>query len=193
MMMLPNCFATVSFIQISIDHLRVHMCSCTFLSVVVCKVHRLVGVSQYIGTLCLYGVEEIYKNKKWRWKSSYTSVVTLIGISFWCLGSLRWSISLVQCIISRRPSSALFPSIGEDVVKRQTRVEFLWFKFFRCQSPGVENFTISELKQWNEELDQQLTCRPLEEITKGEISGRCSQWIYDSDHGFKSLTSEVRA
>lgn len=71
----------------------------------------------------------------------------------------------------------------------------------------MENFTIAEFKQWNIELGQQLTCRPFEELIirdadsvgqfnpDGSVSVHgesCSKWTYDSDHGFQSLTSEVR-
>lgn len=59
-----------------------------------------------------------------------------------------------------------------------------------CSSPAVDNFTVEELRRWNGELGGELQCRSFEEL-HGINGSFCSQWIYDSDNGFKSLTSEV--
>lgn len=68
-------------------------------------------------------------------------------------------------------------------------MKLLWY--FRCKSEATENYTISELKQLANE-NGKLKCLPLEAIQTGVGEETCSEWIYESDHGFDSLTSEVK-
>lgn len=61
----------------------------------------------------------------------------------------------------------------------------------------MDNYTTIELKQLSLHNDA-IKCHPLEDIRlkgswMGSLRGEepCSKWIYESDNGFQSMTSEV--